>query len=65
MFVLCLTLHSACQEGGSKEAYLGLLSPHDEYLVYGYVTCTRVKFLLAFDNSVRGEGEPGGWAGRQ
>jgi hypothetical protein len=41
------------------------LSPHDEYLVYGYVTCTRVKFLLAFDNSVRGEGEPGGWAGRQ
>ena len=33
--------------------YLGLLSPRDEYLVYGYVSCTRVKLLLAFDSPVR------------
>jgi Sedlin, N-terminal conserved region len=43
--------HVCTQDTGA--AYLGLLSPRDEYLVYGYVSCTRVKFLLAFDGPAR------------
>jgi hypothetical protein len=35
-----------------------LLGPADEYLVYGYATCTRVKFILVIDGVVRVSAAP-------
>lgn len=42
------------QDAASVEAYLGLLSPADEYFTYGYAACSRVKFLLVTDSEARG-----------
>jgi hypothetical protein len=36
---------------GAGDAYLGLLCPADEFLVYGFATCTRVKLLLVLDGA--------------
>ena len=33
------------------DKYLGLLYPTEEFKVYGYVTMTRVKFILALDDN--------------
>ena len=43
------------QEAGPAvfEPYQGLLYPTEEYRVYGYITCTRVKLLIVVDDSVR------------
>lgn len=34
-----------------RELYLGLLYPTEDYKVYGYVTNTRVKFVVVVDSS--------------
>jgi trafficking protein particle complex subunit 2 len=43
-----LLTHSA-----QGEAFLGVLGPADEYLVYGYVSCTRTKFFFVLDEELR------------
>ncbi|CAF1146279.1 unnamed protein product [Adineta steineri] len=35
----------------TKDFYLGLLYPVEEYKIYGYVSPTRVKFILIFEHS--------------
>ncbi|CAF1117978.1 unnamed protein product [Rotaria sp. Silwood1] len=35
----------------SRDFYLGLLYPVEEYKIYGYVSSTRVKFILIFEHS--------------
>eukprot|EP00243_Klebsormidium_subtile_P003998 TRINITY_DN17780_c0_g1_i1.p1 TRINITY_DN17780_c0_g1~~TRINITY_DN17780_c0_g1_i1.p1 ORF type:complete len:142 (+),score=24.83 TRINITY_DN17780_c0_g1_i1:514-939(+) len=35
---------------GYNETYLGLLYPTEDYKVYGYVSNTRVKFIMASDD---------------
>ena len=35
--------------GAQGEAFLGVLGPADEYLVFGYVSCTRTKFFFVLD----------------
>ncbi|XP_061743594.1 trafficking protein particle complex subunit 2-like protein isoform X1 [Nerophis ophidion] len=37
--------------GDQKELYLGLLYPTEDYKVYGYVTNSRVKFVIVVDSS--------------
>ncbi|KAK9832604.1 hypothetical protein WJX81_002897 [Elliptochloris bilobata] len=38
--------------GEPSDAYLGLLYPTEDYKVFGYVTNTRVKFILVVDEPV-------------
>ncbi|CAF1187191.1 unnamed protein product [Rotaria sordida] len=35
----------------ARDFYLGLLYPVEEYKIYGYVSSTRVKFILIFEHS--------------
>ncbi|EDL92761.1 rCG51617, isoform CRA_a [Rattus norvegicus] len=35
----------------AKELYLGLLYPTEDYKVYGYVTNSKVKFVMVVDSS--------------
>ncbi|XP_032813415.1 trafficking protein particle complex subunit 2-like protein [Petromyzon marinus] len=37
--------------GDLRELYLGLLYPTEDYKVYGYVTNTKVKFVIVVDSS--------------
>lgn len=43
------------QEAGPAafEPYQGLLYMTEDYRVYGYISCTRVKFLVTVDDMVR------------
>lgn len=43
------------QEAGAAafEPYQGLLYMTEDYKVYGYITCTRVKLLITVDDTVR------------
>ncbi|XP_078400997.1 trafficking protein particle complex subunit 2-like protein [Cetorhinus maximus] len=34
-----------------RELYLGLLYPSEDYKIYGYVTNTKVKFVIVIDSS--------------
>ena len=36
-------------QGVVAEPYLGLLGPAEEFFVFGYVACTRVKFFFVLD----------------
>lgn len=36
--------------GSPSESYLGLLYPTEDYCVYGYLSNTRIKFILVVDN---------------
>lgn len=37
--------------GDQRELYLGLLYPTEDYKVYGYVTNSKVKFVIVVDSS--------------
>uniref|UniRef100_A0A674ML70 Trafficking protein particle complex subunit 2-like protein n=1 Tax=Takifugu rubripes TaxID=31033 RepID=A0A674ML70_TAKRU len=37
--------------GDQRELYLGLLYPTEDYKVYGFVTNTKVKFVIVVDSS--------------
>jgi len=52
--VTCLRQRPALTPGKGvpAEPYLGLLTA-DEFLVFGYAACTRVKFLLVLDEELR------------
>lgn len=49
---------------GKSDQYIGFLFPTDEGKVFGYVTCTKIKFIIIIDDGVpSGSGGSSGGAG--
>ena len=48
---------------GKPDQYIGFLFPTDEGKVYGYVTCTKIKFIIIIDDGVPSGNGSGGSSG--
>ena len=49
---------------GKPDQYIGFLFPTDEGKVYGYVTCTKIKFIVIIDDGATvGSGNGGAGVG--